>query len=217
MISPTDIDVILLDMGGVLVEFKGIPRLLDLLGGRIDEAALWKHWLTSEAVRAFERGGSTPETFALGIIEELGLPISPATFLTEFESWLTRKYPGADELLTDLAPHYTLACFSNTNALHWPVMRDTFGLGRFFDRCFASHEIGRLKPDAEAFLHVADALASPPDRILFLDDNIINVEGAVAVGMQGVRVEGVEGVRKLMMELEMKEGREKGMSRPGLG
>jgi len=208
MASSSNIDVILFDMGGVLVEFVGVARLLDWMNGRVDTSELWRRWLTSETVRAFESGRSEPEAFARAIVEELELPVMPEAFIGEFAAWLTRMYPGADELLAELAPYYTLACFSNTNVIHWPIMRDTFGLGRFFDHCFVSHEIGRLKPDAEAFLHVAEMLGSPPERILFLDDNIINVKGAIAVGMRAVRVEGVDGARRALRELGVREDRE---------
>jgi len=61
------------------------------------------------------------------------------------------------------------------------------GLGPCFDVRFSSHLIGHLKPDKEAFEFVVAALGCAPERILFLDDNRLNIDGALAVGMQARR------------------------------
>ena len=67
-----------------------------------------------------------------------------------------------------------------------------------FDEFFFSHEIGLVKPDREAYDHVVRALGVPPDRILFLDDNQINIEGARGVGLQAERAVGVEQAGRIL-------------------
>jgi putative hydrolase of the HAD superfamily len=52
-----------------------------------------------------------------------------------------------------------------------------------------STEIGVRKPAPEAYLAAAGALATPPDRIVFLDDTPACVEGARAVGMTALLVD----------------------------
>jgi putative hydrolase of the HAD superfamily len=195
------IDVILFDIGGVLVELTGVSRLIEMIEEEISIEELWRRWLTSPSVRQFESGGCTPEEFARNLIAEMNLPAEPAQIIAEFVSWVRCLYPGIEELLAELSSRYTLACFSNTNELHWPLMRDEFGLGRMLHHCFVSHQIGLLKPDADAFRHVAEQLGVTPERILFLDDNIINVEGARSVGMHAVRVEGIDGIRTALGDL----------------
>jgi putative hydrolase of the HAD superfamily len=75
------------------------------------------------------------------------------------------------------------------------------GLGGYFSASFLSHEIGLIKPDAAVFAHVVDALGQAPGRILFLDDNRLNVEQARAVGMVAHRVVGVTETSALLRSL----------------
>jgi len=184
-------DVILFDLGGVLIELSGVDRMLELTGNQMTAEELWHRWLTSPAVREFESGKSQVEAFAAGVRHEFDLSITTEQFVTEFESWLVGPFPGAVDLLKRLSAAATLACLANTNHLHWQRVKNEMGLLELFKFTFASHEMGTLKPDREAFQFAIDALACSPDRILFLDDNQINVDAALSVGMASYRVTGV--------------------------
>jgi glucose-1-phosphatase len=75
------------------------------------------------------------------------------------------------------------------------------GLARYFELSFASHLVGMLKPDVEIFQHVVEQLGCPPARILFLDDNQLNVASARVAGMVARRVAGLAEVRAALAEL----------------
>ena len=83
-----------------------------------------------------------------------------------------------------------LCCLANTNELHWKRISEEMGLLDLFHVTLASHKIGVLKPDREAFLYTIDAMQTIPERILFLDDNVLNIQAAQAVGMVAHRVQG---------------------------
>ncbi len=184
-------DAIVFDLGGVLIELGGITRMLELLGDRVTVEELWTLWLSSPSVREFETGRMDTEQFALGLLAEFELSISPAQFTAEFTTWPKGLYPGTIDLLRALAPQYTLACLTNTNALHWPRICGEMGLQPHFAMHFASHLIGLLKPDRAIFEHAIDHLGYAPERILFLDDNALNVESARSVGISAYRVVGL--------------------------
>lgn len=186
------IRVVLFDVGGVLVELGGVETLLGWLGSGATVEQLWPVWLRSPAVRAFEGGRIEPLAFARAIVSELNLSIAPEVFLESFAAWPTRPYPGALELVASIPERYQRALLSNSNPLHWPRVIDGMALGSRFDHCFSSHLTGKLKPDAEAFEHVAQALGCEPSEVLFLDDNQLNVDAARAIGMQADRARGVE-------------------------
>ena len=194
-------DVLLFDLGGVIVELTGLPVWQRWRGGGESDEESWEQWLRSPAVRAFESGQSSTAEFGRDIVREFELPVDAETFLAEFERWPRGPYPGALELLTELGERYRLACLSNCNELHWPRFTGEMGLRRVFDRLFASHELGVLKPDREVFERVAAALAAEPERIFFLDDNRLNVEGARAAGLRARRVQGPEAARATLCEL----------------
>jgi putative hydrolase of the HAD superfamily len=75
------------------------------------------------------------------------------------------------------------------------------GLARYFELSFASHLVGMLKPDIEIFQHIVEQIGCPPTRILFLDDNQLNVASARTAGMVARRVAGLAEVRAALAEL----------------
>ena len=191
------IEVLLLDIGGVLVELSGLPQWRAWTGLEDDEG--WHHWLHSPAVRAFESGRSSADEFGVQMVDEFDLPVSAEEFVEAFAAWPTGLLEGASDLLRELRDQpFRLACFSNTNELHWPRFIDDFGLRASLDVHFASHELGLLKPDAESFTEVTRQLGCTPDRILFLDDNKLNVDGALSAGLQAERVTGTADTRRVL-------------------
>ena len=191
------VDVVVFDLGGVLAEFGGVERMR-ALAGIDDDEELWRRWLTCEWVRRFERGGCTPEAFAAGVVADWGLEVSAEVFLAEFGTWLVGPMPGAEQLVAQTREALPVAVLSNTNRVHWDAGAGRWPLLEMFDHAFLSFELGMVKPDPEIFLHVAETLDLPPARVLFLDDNRLNVEQAAAVGLQAARVVGVSQAREAL-------------------
>jgi HAD superfamily hydrolase (TIGR01509 family) len=196
--AATRFDAILFDLGGVLIELAGVEQMLAWCPDVSDTAELWRRWLRSSAVRRYETGSATREAFAAEMIAEFGLPVDAPTFLRAFEHWPRALYPGATDLLAALAPRYRLASVSNTNELHWEKFRRDWSLPAHFHHNFPSHEVGMLKPDADYFAHVLAALGVPAGRVLFVDDNALNVDAAAQLGIVARRVTGLDGVRETL-------------------
>lgn len=194
------IRVVLFDLGGVLVELSGVPALLGWMNNKLSPEELFAVWLRSPAVRAFERGHSTPEEFAEQLIKEIGLPITAQQFINDFAGWPRGLLPGALDLVHRVAPSYIRATLSNTNMLHWSRLMDEMQLADAFDHHFASHLTGKIKPDEDAFQQVVDELDCAPSSIFFIDDNLLNVEAAAQIGIRAVQVKGVEGAERALLE-----------------
>ncbi len=194
-----EIKVVLFDLGGVLIELQGQPVKNEWMRHPEDHERNWARWLRSPAAQAFERGESSPDAFAEALIAEMDLTVQPDAFIEHFTQWPKGLYPGVFALLdqlrqTDLA----VALFSNINELHWPRVMDEMRLDGRFDHYFASHLIGQAKPSVDAFRYVSSELAVAAESILFLDDNQVNVDGALEAGMQAYVVKGIEQVRQLL-------------------
>ena len=78
--------------------------------------------------------------------------------------------------------------------MYWRSFLDSALYG-FFQHHFASHEDGVLKSDRAAFEHVAEAISTRPERIVFPDDNQLNVDGTKAVGLRAYRGRGPSAAR----------------------
>jgi putative hydrolase of the HAD superfamily len=200
------IRVVLFDVGGVLVELSGVPTMLAWMGDRASPEELWKMWLTSPTVRAFETGRVTPEAFADQLIAEMALPVGRNRLLEEFTRWPRDLFPGTLELISRVPRRYTRATLCNSNALHWPRMMNEMGLAPAFDHHFASHLMGKIKPDEDVFHHVTATLACRAEEVLFLDDNQLNVEAAKRVGMQAFQAKGITAAEQILKVAGVMEG-----------
>jgi len=201
MNSPSaKIEVVLFDLGGVLVELTGVSTMLGWLGNRMTAEELWSHWLTSPTVRDFERGRIAADLFAQQIIREMSLHVEQEEFLTTFTSWIAGLYPGALELVNSLPTGLTRATLANTSVLHWPRLMNNLALEHHFHHHYPSHLTGRIKPDKEAFQHVLDTLGCRPGAVLFLDDNKLNVETATTLGIHAACVKGPVEARQALAE-----------------
>ena len=198
---PRKIDYVVFDLGGVLVRLGGVPWLREFARAKDDDVTM-ERWLLSSWVRSFETGECGAEDFAVGLVSDWGLEMGPEAFLEKFKVFPERLFEGALELTREARAWRPVACLSNTNALHWDRISG-FGLGTAFDSTFLSHETRLVKPDREAFDHVVDKLGVPAEHIVFLDDNLINVSAAQAVGLAAFHVHGPEEARSVLLGLGM--------------
>jgi putative hydrolase of the HAD superfamily len=184
--------VLLFDLGGVLVDFAGFEELSRLVPEPMDPGAIRSRWIASPAVARFERGAGTGRQFADGVIEEFGLELTTEEFISAFMSWARGPYPGTCELLRPLRDSHRLACLSNSNSLHTPIHRR--GLEPLFEHCYFSDELGLVKPQLEIYEHVLRDLEVPPSQIAFFDDTRVNVQVARRCGVAAWQVQGLSGL-----------------------
>ena len=192
MIGKQPFEVLLFDLGGVLIDFAGFEELGRLLPDAPDVETIRRRWISSEPVHLFESGAISPRDFGLRFVAEWNLDHSPEDFLREFSSWPRGLYSGAGRLLERLRKDYRLACLSNSNELHTHTHRRA--VEPFLDRLYFSHELGLAKPQPEIFDRVISELACSPGRIAFFDDTAVNVQAGTSAGMKGFLVDGVEAL-----------------------
>ncbi|MFI5240181.1 MAG: HAD family hydrolase [Candidatus Saccharimonadia bacterium] len=65
---------------------------------------------------------------------------------------------------------------------------------RYFDEVLCSEEAGVVKPDPKIFRMVLAKLGISPSEAIFVDDRMYNVEGAIAVGIDGIFYDGLTGL-----------------------
>jgi putative hydrolase of the HAD superfamily len=195
-------DVVLFDLGGVLVDPGGVAEMRELSGIESDEE-LWRRWLSCPWVHRFEAGGCSPEEFAAGVVDHWGLPVSAPAFLDVFAGWHIGPYLGANQLVAEVRATGPVGYLSNTNAVQWATHLAGSPLVGGFDFGFTSFELGLVKPDRAIFEAVAVQLPVPVSaagRVLFLDDNLVNVEGAIGFGFAARHVRGVDEARRALVE-----------------
>jgi FMN phosphatase YigB (HAD superfamily) len=193
---------VLFDVGGVLAALDGVPSLAALLGVEAEYDALHAMWMASPAVVAHETGRIGPAEFAVAVVADLKLPVTPEWFLEDFVRWFQGPLPGAAELLHQIPRTYRVAALSNMSEVHWDAIV-AMGLTHRFDQVFVSHETGCLKPASEAFEIALDGMQLRTSEVLFLDDGQHNVDAAKALGMEAHLVRGPDEARAVLATFGM--------------
>jgi HAD superfamily hydrolase (TIGR01509 family) len=75
------------------------------------------------------------------------------------------------------------------------MMREFDWLPRF-DALVWSFQLRMAKPDLAIYRHVLAELGTQPEETLFLDDKLINIEAARALGIQAIQFSTVQKLRE---------------------
>ncbi len=190
----TPVRAVLFDLGGVWLRLRTWPDACAAAGFDGGENGLLHlmddHPAVAELHMEFECGRLGTGAF----MQEAGriLGADPATIAAVFRARIAGPFPGTHALLDRLeAAGITTGCLSNTNALHWSLMRGEGGtevpqhipLERLHHR-FASQDLGLAKPGAGIYRHAEQTLGLRGAQIAFFDDRSDNVTAARMRGWQ---------------------------------
>jgi putative hydrolase of the HAD superfamily len=111
--------------------------------------------------------------------------------------------PTIRRLILGYAALLPIYAFSNSNEAHKTVWLPRYSqLLQPFKEVFISCQMGKRKPELEAYLHVANAIGVEPGRILFFDDSQQNIKGAQQAGMCAIKVDSVADVESVLRILK---------------
>ena len=199
-VTNPDIEFVLFDLGGVIIELGGVSNLQEIATSVGDEEQ-WQQWLASPWVRRFEKGECSPAEFSIQAVADWGLDVAPERFLEIFRDWPIGPFPGTTDLLAGVRQSVQIGCLSNTNSLHWERQMSQWPVLDMFDFRFLSFELGLAKPDEAIFHAVAERVPYGRERILYLDDVAVNSDAARSFGFRSEQVRGIDEVRSALHEL----------------
>jgi HAD superfamily hydrolase (TIGR01509 family) len=105
------------------------------------------------------------------------------------------------EYIEELKETYPIALLSNADADFLRKLLTQHELERLFNVVLISSELGVAKPDREMFKHALNALGVEPKETVFIDDQQKNIDAAEALGIRGIRFEGVVQLRAEMNKI----------------
>ena len=95
---------------------------------------------------------------------------------------------------------YRLYTLNNeSRELHEHRVR-AFGLDEVFRGFLASCYLGQVKPDEDIYLNALGIAATGRDHAVFIDDRALNVEPALALGLNGYHFQGLDGLRAFLKD-----------------
>jgi putative hydrolase of the HAD superfamily len=189
------VEVLLFDLGNVLVEFSGVRDLARLLPAPLTPEELVERWTNCPHSHAFQLGQMSADDYAERFVKDWRIALQPHEFMKEYRTWSRRLLPGARELLDELRPRFRIAALSNSNEAHWDRNSSEIGVTDLFEIAISSHQVGLCKPDPAIYKIALDRLGVAPESVMFFDDLAENVEAARSVGIRAYQTVGVDQVR----------------------
>jgi putative hydrolase of the HAD superfamily len=186
---------IIFDLGGVLLNLDvaqtrdafiklGLTQIDDLF--RIGHAASF--------FKDYEVGTISDDEF-VEKARQLSLPGTSNDQVIAAWNVMLLDFPAERvQFLNQLKNKYRLFLFSNTNAIHLRAFhksyQDVYGsaMDELFEKAYYSHMINHRKPDVAAYEYVIKDSDLDAGETLFIDDALVNVEGARLAGLQAIHL-----------------------------
>jgi glucose-1-phosphatase len=186
---------IIFDLGGVLLNLDTLrTREAFIRMGVIQIDELFRIGHASSFFKQYEVGTINDDEFVEAALELAHEGATREEVLVAWNAMLLDFPPERVQWLKNLKNKYRLFLFSNTNALHAEAFQrsflDVYGspMDALFQKAYYSHLINVRKPEREAFEYVIHDSRLDPAATLFIDDALINVEGARSAGLQAVHL-----------------------------
>jgi FMN phosphatase YigB (HAD superfamily) len=184
------IKAVIFDLGRVIVPFdfsRGYVRIESLCG--IPAAQIPGRIALTGLVTRLESGDIEPRDFVRELSKQLNLDISYENFCEIWNSIFGPHTLIPEAMLQGIARRYRLVLLSNTNAIHFEMVRENYPLLRHFHSLVLSHEVGAMKPSPLIYQRAIEAAGCLPEECFFTDDILAYVEAARAQGIDAVQFE----------------------------
>ncbi len=182
------IKTILFDLGNVVIPFdfkRAYARMAEHSGCKAEE--IQARIRATGLVAPFEKGEIAPEPFVRELSAAMGLDVTYGDFCEWWSSIFLPETLVPESLLEDLASRYRLLALSNTNPIHWTMVKKAYPILRHFHDYVLSYEVGSSKPEAKIYHEAIARAQCSPEACFFTDDLAVNIEAARKHGMDAVQ------------------------------
>jgi len=184
------IKTVIFDLGKVLIPFdfargyRAMEKYCDYPAAEIP-----RRIAATDLVHRFETGLVEPRDFVEQLSRMLDLRVTYEQFC---EIWSCIFLPDTlvpESLLAGIGERYRMLVLSNTNAIHFSMVRRNYSLLRHFHDLVLSYEVKAMKPSPAIYREAIARAGCRPDECFFTDDIPAYVEGARREGIDAVRFE----------------------------
>ncbi len=189
MAAPSNVDAVVFDLGGVLIDWD--PRRLyrTVFDGDEDKVTWFLESVcTAEWNDLQDAGRSLADATAerTQLFPEWRDAI--AAYYGRWIEMIVGRIPGTATILRRLKEQgIRVFALSNWSAETFPWVRDDYPELHLFERTFLSGDHGVTKPDLRFYRIALDGIGGPAERMVFIDDKQVNVAAAQQAGMLGIR------------------------------
>jgi putative hydrolase of the HAD superfamily len=191
------IKTIILDLGNVIVPFDFARAYAAMaLECPYSVSEIRRRIGSTDLVLRFESGQIETMDFVRELSEMLEFQ---AGFERFREIWICIFHKEAlipESFLMALKKEYRLVLLSNTNALHFEMLRETYSHFQHFDAYVLSHEVQSMKPSPKIYKEAIFKAECAAGECFFTDDIAAYVEAAKAEGIDAVQFLSFEQLKR---------------------
>lgn len=191
------IETIIFDLGGVLIDWNPEYVYLDVFNG--DRKKM--QWFFDEIC-----------THDWNLNQDAGYPLAQATqdrialfpehtaliemFYGRWEEMLGDAIKGTVAILDQLRKNYQVVALTNWSHETFPVALDRFEFLHWFEGIVVSGEEKTRKPFKDIYDITISRFKLTPETSIFIDDNLENIEAANAIGINGIHFKSPEVLKE---------------------
>ena len=201
------IKTIIFDLGGVLIDWNPEYLYLDIFGGdRVKMNAFFELVCTMDWNENQDAGyplaQATEDRIAL--FPEYEILIKK--YYGQWEEMLGEAISGSVQVLKKLIdnPKFRVVALTNWSAETFPVALKRFDFLHWFEGIVVSGTEKTRKPYSEIYQITLDRFNIDPSEALFIDDNLRNIKGSKALGINGIHFSTPEELIKDLNNFKIK-------------
>ncbi|MBT7655023.1 MAG: HAD family phosphatase [Flavobacteriaceae bacterium] len=183
------IKTIIFDLGGVLIDWNPEYLYLDVFkGDRVKMNTFFEQVCTMD----WNENQDAGYPLSLATEDRIGLFPEYETLIKiyygRWEEMLGEAIVGSVQILKKLIdePRFRVVALTNWSAETFPVALKRFDFLHWFEGIVVSGTEKTRKPFPEIYQITLDRFNIAPSETLFIDDNLRNIRGAEALGINGI-------------------------------
>src|SRR6266480_3762017 len=191
------IKTVIFDLGKVIVPFdftRGYRKLEGLCA--YSAAEIPRLLASNDLVERFESGTLEPEDFVRELSKTLELRVDYNQFCEIWNSVFLPQTLIPESMLKGIKERYRLILLSNTNAIHFKMLEQSYPCLRHFDDMVLSYRVGALKPAPAIYREAIARAECRPEECFFTDDIADYVAAAKREGIDAVQFESCEQLER---------------------
>lgn len=191
------IKTVIFDLGKVLIPFdfsrgyRAMEKLCDYPAAEIRQRIA-----ATDLVHRFETGLVEPLDFVEQLSRQLDLRVTYQQFCDIWSSIFLQDELVPESLLAGIGERYRMLVLSNTNAIHFAMVRQSYPMLRHFDDFILSYEVKAMKPAPAIYREAIARAQCRPEECFYTDDIAAYVEGARQQGIDAVQFQSGEQLER---------------------
>jgi 2-haloacid dehalogenase len=195
-------NTIIFDFGGVLIDWNPSYLFSKTFRDKSQMDYFLKNICTSDWNEEQDGGRTLKEATEFLVEKFPEHEENIKAYYSRWEEMLGGVFQGTIDILKELkeSKKYKLLGLTNWSAETFPIAKEKYDFLNWFDGIVVSGEEKCRKPFAEFYHILLKRYQVEPERAIFIDDNVRNLEGARAVGIQTIHFVSPEELRIALKE-----------------